>query len=110
MVLLSWLSAIVRVHMVCLTNTDPLRSPQHDLLDPPLEHAMVGGNIRVVHKKLTYKLSCYGVCEMVLTWIKNFCLSVCKVLKLVTVSLHIVQLPVVSRKEVFWGQCCLSSL
>jgi len=26
----------------------------------------------VVHKKLIYKLSCYGVCEMVLTWIKNF--------------------------------------
>ena len=26
----------------------------------------------VVHKKLIYKLSCYGVCEMVLTWIENF--------------------------------------
>jgi len=26
----------------------------------------------VVHKKLIYILSCYGVCEMVLTWIENF--------------------------------------
>jgi len=26
----------------------------------------------VVHKKLIYKLSCCGVCEMVLTWIENF--------------------------------------
>ena len=65
----------------------------------------------VVHKKLIYKLSCCGVCEMVLTWIENFLSEhMCKVLKLVIVSPHIVQLPVVSRKEVFWGQCCLSSL
>ena len=30
----------------------------------------------VVHKELIYKLLCYGVCEMVLTWIENF-LSEC---------------------------------
>jgi len=26
----------------------------------------------VVHKKLLYKLSCYGVCDMVLDWLKDF--------------------------------------
>jgi len=26
----------------------------------------------VVHSKLLYKLSCYGVCDMVLDWLKDF--------------------------------------
>jgi Reverse transcriptase (RNA-dependent DNA polymerase)/Endonuclease-reverse transcriptase len=26
----------------------------------------------VVHSKLLYKLSCYGVCDMVLSWVRNF--------------------------------------
>ena len=26
----------------------------------------------VVHNKLLYKLACYGVCDMILVWLKDF--------------------------------------
>jgi len=56
----------------------------------------------VVHNKLLYKLSCYGVCDTVLDWLKDFLSSRMQCVRIESSVSKFVLLPVEFHREVFW--------